>query len=83
MLISTVQQSDSVLYYIYMCIHSFVCFWLCWVFIVARGFCLVVASQLEKGVFLVVVHGLNFPVAGGWDICYEARDGTCVSFIGR
>ena len=88
MLISTVQQSDSVLYiiyiYIYIYVYTFFClFWLCWVFTVACGLGLVVASQLEKGVFLVAVNGLSFPVSGGWDISYQSRDGTCVSCIGR
>ena len=63
--------------------HYFVCFWLYWVFIVAHGLCLVVASQIEKGASLVAVLGLSFPVACGWNISYHTRDGTCVSCIGR
>ena len=64
MLISAVQQSDSVIHiYIYSFLKNvfilFIYFWLCWVFIAARGLSLVAASGLLTAVAsLAVEHGL-------------------------
>ena len=79
------------LFFFFFPIHSFIYFWLCWVFIAACSLSLVVVSGgyslvMVLGLLIVVaslvsVHGLSCPSA--WRIFPDQRDQNHVPHIGR